>query len=482
MHRREGEITVSNQYGEWRLKRHERFGYYHVFPTPTDDYLLSFYESHYLNPTYSFHDALYVHLLETKCPELFRRRGGVLEIGCGRGDLLLEFKKRGFACFGFEPSPSDHEACLKLGLSVERTMFDFPQSLARAPFDFILMSNVLEHIPDPEAFLLQVVPLLGPDGVLLINVPSDFNPLQELYVEREKAPRWFLAPPTHLNYFSADSLERLCNAVGLAVEQRTTRFPMEIFLLAGLDYIAHPELGQECHRMRVAFEASFMHGHEQLLWGFYDGLASQGIGREAILICRQSRPRIDVRSLHLRSDGYSCVPLREQDAETIRQWRNAQVSVLRQTGTITLSEQMRWFDSVVRAAHAAENPPVLLFSILDSEARLIGYGGLTNIDWDHKRAELSFLVDPARARDEATYRRDFRSFLSLIKKWALGDLGLDRVFAETYAFRAAHIHILEEAGFRLEGRLRGHTIQQGKRVDSLVHAICRTDLEAPDAA
>ena len=104
------------------------------------------------------------------------------------------------------------------------------------------------------------------------------------------------------------------------------------------------------------------------------------------------------------------------DIEALREFRNAQIDVLRQSEPISEPEQERWFDEVVAPAQREPRPPMILVSILDADDRFIGYGGLTNLDWEARRAEVSFLVDPARAADPDVYRRDMAAFLALPRR------------------------------------------------------------------
>lgn len=177
-------------------------------------------------------------------------------------------------------------------------------------------------------------------------------------------------------------------------------------------------------------------------------------------------------------DGYGYTPLRRADVEVLRLFRNAQIDVLRQTEPISPDQQERWFDDVVAPAQREERPSQILVSILDPEGDFIGYGGLTNLDWSSRRAEVSFLVDPKRAADADVYGRDMGSFLAFLAQWAFEDLGLNRLFAETYAFRDFHIEQLERAGFTLEGRLREHVVTSRGPTDSLVHGLLRADWRA----
>ncbi|MCP5042028.1 MAG: GNAT family N-acetyltransferase [bacterium] len=174
------------------------------------------------------------------------------------------------------------------------------------------------------------------------------------------------------------------------------------------------------------------------------------------------------------ASGYRICTLRERDIESIRRWRNAQIDVLRQTAPISQDEQQRYFDSAVRPTFEARHPTMILFSLI-LETRCIGYCGLTNLDWQAGRAEISFLLDPERVADLPGYRRDFSVSLELLSHTAFEILGLHRLFAETFEIRPNHIEILEDHGFVLEGRLRQHAFARGGRVDSLVHGLLAAD-------
>ena len=187
------------------------------------------------------------------------------------------------------------------------------------------------------------------------------------------------------------------------------------------------------------------------------------------------RPRVDMRRLACGCAGYRYVGLRRRDIQSLRRFRNEQMSVLRQRHPLSQEDQERWFEEVVTPTHADPEPSFLLVSILDGEEAFIGYGGLTHIDWQQRRAEVSFLMSPDRAMNVETYRGDMRSFLTWIQHWAFDELQLHRLFTETYAFRTEHIRILEESGFVSEGRLRHHIIDPSDPsgfLDCLLHGCC----------
>lgn len=172
---------------------------------------------------------------------------------------------------------------------------------------------------------------------------------------------------------------------------------------------------------------------------------------------------------------YRLVPIRLDDRESIRTWRNAQLLVLRQAEPLTAAQQDAYFQRVVLPLLEQERPGQLLFSLLH-RGELIAYGGLVHIAWPDLRAEVSFLADPARAADPATYRADLRAHLRLLGQVAFAGLKFRRLFTETYDLRPAHVAILEEAGFQLEGRLRQHVqVAPGIFVDSLMHGQLAAD-------
>jgi len=181
----------------------------------------------------------------------------------------------------------------------------------------------------------------------------------------------------------------------------------------------------------------------------------------------------------LRGDPYhhgsmTLTTLREADIQQIREWRNAQMDVLRQKAPIGAAEQRRYFQRVVVPGFTAEEPDMILMSLL-REGQCCGYTGLTNLDWSARRAEVSFLVDPDRAARPVVYGEDFSSCLVMLKAIAFGELGLNRLFTETYDLRPQHIAVLESQGFELEGCMRDHVMIDGMPVDSLIHAALRED-------
>lgn len=171
-----------------------------------------------------------------------------------------------------------------------------------------------------------------------------------------------------------------------------------------------------------------------------------------------------------KKQDYQIVAIRQEDIESIRLWRNAQIDVLRQKHVLTQEVQQRYFQKHVWPTFQQESPSQILFSFLFHNV-CIGYGGLTYLDWENGRAEVSFLVDPLRAEDDFVYRQDFAHFLALLCHVAFEHLHLHRLFSETYAFRQSTLEVFKQLGFKQEGILREHVYKQGRWVDSIMYGL-----------
>jgi len=177
------------------------------------------------------------------------------------------------------------------------------------------------------------------------------------------------------------------------------------------------------------------------------------------------------------SEGqFKLVPLRYEDIFLIKDWRNAQIDILRQVRPLTDEDQEQYYREVVEPSFQQSEPKQILFSYL-KEGKCIGYGGLVHISWKDKRAEVSFLLNPQFTKEECVYADIFSNFLTLIKECAFEHLGLNRLFTETYNVRPNHIRTLEKNGFLREGKLREHTMIEERFVDSIMHGFLRSDYE-----
>jgi SAM-dependent methyltransferase len=209
--------------------------------------------------------------------------GAVLDVGCS-GGLLLEYAlAHGWQSAGVEPSELAAAEAREHGVLVHCGLYQDTE-LAPASVDVIHSKLLAEHIRDPPGFFAWAARLLRPGGVLTVQVPNDFNPLQLAARDALRLHDWWIAPPFHLNYFAFRSLERLLARCGYTVVGRDTTFPMEWFLLMGENYVVDGRLGSSAHGRRMALERQLEALGERR--ALHAHLAARGVGREAIVHAR----------------------------------------------------------------------------------------------------------------------------------------------------------------------------------------------------
>ncbi|GAA4021502.1 hypothetical protein GCM10022409_01450 [Hymenobacter glaciei] len=179
-----------------------------------------------------------------------------------------------------------------------------------------------------------------------------------------------------------------------------------------------------------------------------------------------------LRQNEYRHGSYRLLPIRPDDREDIREWRNAQIDILRQSSPLTAEAQDRYFREVVAPLFEAEQPGQLLFSLL-LEEEFIGYGGLVHIDWPAGRAEISFLLETGRNAHIPTFKADFAAYLHLLRQVAFEDLPLQKINTEAYDVRPYLTAVLEAEGFVEEARLPRHVQVAGQLVDTVFHSCFR---------
>lgn len=142
------------------------------------------------------------------------RPARICEIGCGDGTLLQALSEHGHRVAGLEPDPLARKAALARGIEAHAgEAEDLPQTLAQGSFDVVILRHVLEHCLDPLRALEGARSLLRPGGLLVCETPN--NVALGL---RQAGAHWpWLDVPRHLNFFSAESLRRICERVGIRV-------------------------------------------------------------------------------------------------------------------------------------------------------------------------------------------------------------------------------------------------------------------------
>lgn len=102
----------------------------------------------------------------------------LLEVGCGRGEGIIEFAKLGVICTCVDSDQSAldsiEQRCSELGLKVKTVWFDAEKALPfpDASFDVVYTKSFIEHTSNPVAFLKESKRLLTKKGKTINLIPD----------------------------------------------------------------------------------------------------------------------------------------------------------------------------------------------------------------------------------------------------------------------------------------------------------------------
>ena len=271
----------------------------HIYPIPSDSTLSKLYINDYYKTTkpqyikkneteIEYWNILFDEKLETLEQHLQSRTKKILDIGCGPGFFLRRAMKKGWQVTGIEPSLIASEYAKKQGINVLTNFFHQIDLTELDKFDAIHMFDVLEHTNAPIQILQKCKSLLKKEGIIVIEVPNDFNPLQKLVKNILRKHEYWLAPPQHINYFNFASLTRLLQKIGFKIILKESTFPLEFFLLMGHDYIENDRIGKKKHYERMKLEINLKNGGlNYLKRNIYQYFAELGIGRTSIIYAKK---------------------------------------------------------------------------------------------------------------------------------------------------------------------------------------------------
>ncbi len=140
------------------------------------------------------------------------RTAKLLDVGCGAGLVLEWLHARGWqGAYGVDVDAGQVAFARSLGLPVEQTT-DVPKWLADGPLlDFVLLKDVLEHVPDAEVrpLLDAIAARLKPGARVCLIVPNANGAF---------AARMRYDDPTHYRAYTEHSLAWSLRQSGFRVE------------------------------------------------------------------------------------------------------------------------------------------------------------------------------------------------------------------------------------------------------------------------
>ncbi|MEU4216501.1 class I SAM-dependent methyltransferase [Actinoplanes sp. NPDC026623] len=150
--------------------------------------------------------------------------GPVADLGCGPGAHALALARRGYDVVGIDGSPRMIEAARTAAARDEvDATFDVldvsaPLRLADASLGGVLAILVIQHLPDPAAFITEIRRCLRPDGYLLITAPARdrMSMKSQNWYWRTRAACYHLVPGM-VRFYDTNSLPRLVEERGLTI-------------------------------------------------------------------------------------------------------------------------------------------------------------------------------------------------------------------------------------------------------------------------
>ena len=149
----------------------------------------------------------------------FRKTGAgrLLDVGCNEGRGLRMYASNGFRAEGLDLNETAAEVAREAGFQVHTCPIE--ELYPAAPYDVVVLSNVLEHSLDPRRMLQDVHRILAGGGQVWISCPNSQSWLRRVF--GRSWINWHV--PFHTFHFSSGTLCRLLAETGYArIEVRQT--------------------------------------------------------------------------------------------------------------------------------------------------------------------------------------------------------------------------------------------------------------------
>ena len=113
--------------------------------------------------------------LQTAFPGALRQTLSVLDIGCGNGSqLAIPLATAGYQVTAVDPHKPSIEHGRSFGSQV-RFIHGTVNALPPRRFDCVILSEVLEHLTQPEELLRNALPYLERNGIMVVTLPNGYG-------------------------------------------------------------------------------------------------------------------------------------------------------------------------------------------------------------------------------------------------------------------------------------------------------------------
>jgi 2-polyprenyl-3-methyl-5-hydroxy-6-metoxy-1,4-benzoquinol methylase len=170
-----------------------------------------------------------------------RRNSLILDIGCGSG-FLGEFLKKetGAIVYGVDISHKDVKLAKErvdkaFVFDIEDMNQEWPDEIKEKRYNYIIISEVLEHLLYPEILLDRIKGLINKDSEIIITVPNILfwkNRLKIFFGKFEYSYEG-LMDRGHIHFFSWKSLKKTVKDGGYKIIKESHHIPTRVFKKIG---------------------------------------------------------------------------------------------------------------------------------------------------------------------------------------------------------------------------------------------------------
>lgn len=144
----------------------------------------------------------------------------VLDLGVGDGALLLYMlKQKRIEALGLDVSAKAVEYCRGQGLNVILADINRPISdFLEGQYDYIICSEIIEHLPDPESLLNSLRPFVRKG--IIVSIPNTGYHQHRLRLLLGRFPlQWVVTPGEHLRFWTRADFHWWARQLGFRIVQ-----------------------------------------------------------------------------------------------------------------------------------------------------------------------------------------------------------------------------------------------------------------------